>query len=76
MFCVYEAGNRHGNSIPPRGADVGGVGCPWTAHLLCFWAVKTVPVCMKWTINVHNVHVIDLSLLIKEINRLMLDVLT
>ena len=28
-------------------------GLPLTAHLLCFGTVKTVPVCMKWTINVH-----------------------
>ena len=42
MFCVYEAKNDHGNSVPPRGTDVGGVGCPWTAHLLCFGTVKTV----------------------------------
>ena len=34
MFWVYEAGNGHGNSVPPRGTNVGGVGCPWTAHLL------------------------------------------
>ena len=40
MFCVYEAGNGHGNLIPPRGTDVGGVGCPWTAHLLCYGTVK------------------------------------
>ena len=33
----------HGNSVPPRGTDVGGVGCPWKAHLLCFGTVKTVP---------------------------------
>ena len=43
MFCVYEAGNDHGNSVPPRGTDVEGVGCPWTAHLLYFGIVKTVP---------------------------------
>ena len=43
MFCVYEAENGHGNSVPPRETDVGGVGCPWTAHLLCFGTVKTVP---------------------------------
>ena len=43
MFCVYEAGNGHGNSVPPRGTDVGGVGCPWITHLLCFGTVKTVP---------------------------------
>ena len=30
-------------SVPPRGTDVGSVGCPWTAHLLCFGTVKTVP---------------------------------
>ena len=53
VFCVYEAGNGHANSIPPRGTDVGGVGCPWTTHLLCYGTVKIVPVCMKWTINVH-----------------------
>ena len=35
------------NSVPPRGTDVGRVGCPWTVHLLCFRTVKTVPVCMK-----------------------------
>ena len=29
------------------------VGCPRTAHLLCFRTVKTVPVCMIWTNNVH-----------------------
>ena len=46
MSCVYEAGNGHGNSIPLRGTDVGGVGCPWTAHLLCYGTVKIVPVCM------------------------------
>ena len=40
MFCVYESGNGHGNSIPPRGTDVGGVGCPWTAHLLYYETVK------------------------------------
>ena len=43
MFCVYEAGNDNGNSVPPRGTDVRGVGCPWTTHLLCFGTVKTVP---------------------------------
>ena len=43
MFCVYEAGNGHENSVPPRGTDVGGVGCSWTAHLLCFGTVKIVP---------------------------------
>ena len=53
VFCVYEAGNGYANSIPPRGTDVGGVGCPWTAHLLCYGTVTTVPICMKWTINVH-----------------------
>ena len=42
MFYVYEAGNGHGNSVPPRGTDVGGVGCPWITHLLCFKTVKTV----------------------------------
>ena len=42
MFCVYEAGNDHGNSVPPKGTDVGGVGRLWTAHLLCFGTVKTV----------------------------------
>ena len=40
MFCVYEAGNDHGNLVPPRGTDVGGVGCPWIAHLLYFGTVK------------------------------------
>ena len=47
-------------SVPPRGTGVGSVGCPWTAHLLCFGTVKTVPglceidkncpcvVCLKW----------------------------
>ena len=53
VFCMYEAGNDHGNSIPPRGTDEGGVGCPWTIHLLCFGTVKIVPVCVEWTINVH-----------------------
>ena len=53
VFCVYEAGNGHGNSIPPRGIDEGGVGCPWTAPLLYFGTVKTIPVFMEWTINVH-----------------------
>ena len=43
VFCVYEVGNGHGNSVPPRGTDVGGVGCPWTAHLLCFGTVKSSP---------------------------------
>ena len=43
MFCVYEVGNGHGNSVPPRGTDVGGVGYLWTAHLLCFGTVKIVP---------------------------------
>ena len=52
VFCLYEAGNGDGNSVPPRGTNVG-VGCPWTTHLLCFGTVKTVPVFMKWTINVH-----------------------
>ena len=43
MFYGYEAGIFHGNSVPPRGTDVGGVGYPWTAHLLCFWTVKNLP---------------------------------
>ena len=42
VFCVYEAGNDHGNSVPPRETDVGGVGCPLTTHLLYFGTVKTV----------------------------------
>ena len=53
VFCVYEAGNDYGNSVPPRGTDVGGVGCLWIAHLLCFGTIKTIPVCVKWTKNVH-----------------------
>ena len=43
MFCVYEVRNGHANSIPPRGIDVGGVGCPWTTHLLCYGTVKNSP---------------------------------
>ena len=39
---MYEAENDHGNSVPPRGTEVGGVDCPWTARLLCFGTVKTV----------------------------------
>ena len=47
--------------------------------MLCFGTVKTVPVCMKWTINVHvfwhfNCDMNGLECV--EINRLMLDVLT
>ena len=30
-------------SVPPRRTGVGSVGCPWTAHLLYFGTVKTVP---------------------------------
>ena len=52
-FVCMRLGNGHENSIPPRGTGVGGVGCPWIAHLLCFGAVKIVLICMKWTINVH-----------------------
>ena len=39
MFCVYEAGNGHGNSVPPRGTDVGG-GQPTCSVL---GLLKTVP---------------------------------
>ena len=67
------------NSAPSRGIDVGRMGCPWTAHLFYFGTVKTVPVCMKWTMNIHvfwhlNCDMNGLECV--EINRLMLDVLT
>ena len=54
-LCFWYVGDRKWvrKSIPPRRTDVGRVGCPWTAHMLCFETVKTVPVCMTWTINVH-----------------------
>ena len=47
--------------------------------MLCFGTIKTVPVCMKWTINVHvfwhlNYDMNGLECV--EINRLKLDVLT
>ena len=81
MFCVYEAGNGHGNSIPPRGTNVG-VGCPWTARLLCFGIVKNSPTLygmdhkFPCVLALELFDVNGLSWLIKEINRLMFDVLT
>ena len=82
MFCVYEAENSHANSIPPRGTDVGGVGYPWTAHLLYFRDCKNSPSLYETdhkcpcVLALELFDVSGLSWLIKEINRLMLDVLT
>ena len=82
MFCVYEARNGHANSIPPRGTDVGGVGCPWTTHLLCFGDCKNSPSLYETDHKFLCVLALELfdmsglSWLINEINRLMLDVLT
>ena len=59
LGCLGDR-NWKWKSVPPRGTGVESVGCPWTAHLLCFGTVKTVPglcemdkngpsiVCLKW----------------------------
>ena len=42
-ILVIRRSEMEMKSVPPRGTGVGSVGCPWTAHLLCFGTVKTVP---------------------------------
>ena len=79
---MYEAGNSPWNSIPPRGTDVGGVGCPWTIPLALFWDCKSSPSLYEidhkcpCVLAMELFDVSGLSWLIKEINRLMFDVLT
>ena len=42
LGCLGDR-NWEWKSVPPRGTGVESVGCPWTAHLLCFGTIKTVP---------------------------------
>ena len=66
-------------SGPPRGTGVGSVGCPWTAHLLCFGTVKPVPGLCKMghkksmCIGMKLCELNGLSWCCVEINRLMLN---